>query len=188
MCICLFRFPKKPRVAMRDDLANHEIQREHWNAVDQKHQEIMAFGEWYHRSIWNSHIGLKEWALEEGLSIHIQKKHQKQKKTVKKKATKQTPVWQKTYNKIKLKKKQGSRCLCFFFSRLRERTEPRRGPGHLVPTCKGPSRSLWMQREQWLYPRVTGWGEVTVEVELGGSLYNTHTRCCFVGKLLDFLF
>lgn len=103
------------------------------------------------------------------------KKTPKTKKTVKKKATKQTPRLAKNVQQNQTKKKQGSRCLCFFFSRLRERTEPRRGPGHLVPTCKGPSRSLWMQREQWLYPRVTGWGEVTVEVELGGSLYNTHT-------------
>ena len=101
---------------MRDDLANHEIQREHWNAVDQKHQEIMAFAEWYHRSIRNSHMGLKEWALEEGLSIHIQKKHQKQKKLWKKKQQNKPRVWQKTYNKIKLKKNRGL-VVCVFFSR-----------------------------------------------------------------------
>ena len=108
--------------------------------------------------------------------VYIFKKNTKNKKNCEKKATKQTPRLAKNVQQNQTKKKTGVSLFVFFFSRLRERTEPRRGPGHLVPTCKGPSRSLWMQREQWLYPRVTGWGEVTVEVELGGSLYNTHTH------------
>ena len=42
--------------------------------------------------------------------------------------------------------------------------------GGLVPTYKGPSRSLWMQREQWLYPQ---WRQVT------SGWFGTHVRLTF---------